>query len=272
MNERLNIRRMAVPEQQKESATFDVEKDISQHDWDLMVKQLNEQREGDKEWVPNLLSELKIMRPDDTRHVLPRDIKWLGRKVKSTEGTADWDEYLNCAFALKVLEPQRRLHSPGDMDLSFQSFLTRGSQGSVQHINLRIARDTFRARVIHPEWDYGYLDDELFRETIRELKEVFADDREDVVIHAAESAAAIRALYPNKDLEITNQNWKDMRTDLARYKSPDLFVYGISQLGAAMTILAADDVRITDQGLYIVRHTEKEMEKSIPTQPEPLVL
>jgi hypothetical protein len=130
----------------------------------------------------------------------------------------------------------------------------------------------FRTKVVFSDLNFDFLDERLFSEQLRELRGEYDTllGGEDAM-HPIENAAAMRALYPDKDLGITNEDWAGMRAALRRYKTTDRWTCGISNVAAAMTILAADDVRITEHGLEIDRHKELEEDKT-PQQPETLAV
>jgi hypothetical protein len=266
MNERLNIRRMQMPEQDKESATFDVDKDITEQDWNHMVQKLTQARRRDGERsFPYLFAEMKIIRPTDTRHLQPRDVEWLETQAKQNIGK-NWERYLQCAYALKLLNPNKRLNLPRNKIPDFLYFLTDENMGDE---NLEIVHNTFRAKIAHPELEYIYLDD-LLPDAKKELAAAFKDAGEDEVRSAARSAAEIRALYPEAYPTVSEARWKDLRAALALYKSSDMYRHELTELAAAMTILAAEDARITDQGLYILRHSEGQTQAEIRSQPDSL--
>jgi hypothetical protein len=88
----------------------------------------------------------------------------------------------------------------------------------------------------------------------------------------ADNASYLRIASPQNAIQPTAAEWNAMREELQDLREPLAGTVGqFVRMAAAMKILAAHDVKVTDNGIEITMNKSKDSERSAPI-PEPLQL
>src|SRR3989338_11108440 len=114
MNERLNIRRMQKPEKrEEEGVSFDLDKEITESDWNEMLKHLKLYERPKPESYVELAWGVKLL--DPSKLPQPSEEAWLRMQVRINEAITGrnrrWSNFANLVYTLKIPWPDKKLIS-----------------------------------------------------------------------------------------------------------------------------------------------------------------
>jgi hypothetical protein len=255
MNERLNIRRLQVPEMVDENRPFDSEKEITAEKWAQIEAGLQEARAG-TEWkiqskLHRYAANMRILRSGD----LSLDSKdW--SQIEDTldnqrKGYVDGvkksgESFLDTLFCVKVLDPSRNF-SESDLDKLRENIqeCRKGYFGSlidgVAHLH-----------VIVPEEDVLNSEDwEIMQRTLNDVREKMLRAPWSSVHPRTWSFVSLvsdmRLIRPELN-RLTSDDWKLIRYD---FRNSNMDIAEELEYMAMMKIAAAETIEVSSQGLRI---------------------
>jgi len=265
MNERLNIRRMQVPEAGKDFPTFDPEEDISARDW-RAISAFCSNSIGSKErlerWrLPHLFYPAMLLKPD-----LPvlKDSRGMHLKLVMDVPFSmnEWTNYLESVAFNKATGNDTGISREDWRELREEYIVGLRDGDVINHMAHAIA--------------LAYTVDNsvslLVDGDAEDMQEQLEEYRRSVVMWdaVAEIAADMRVLgiaYP----PFSKTEWQNMRSYLEGRRQNNQWEDFLQQ-AAAMKILAAEDVDVTDEGIKMQMPKYKDAEDSIPPTPETLAI
>ena len=242
-----------VPEP-KTKIEFDVEKEISEEDWEAMKGEYEKQCQDEDWWeAANQAMALKILFPERVEE-LDLDNKWPmmkrchdGGRVNPAAASA---VERNMCLSLKILFPERVT------ELKLADRWPRIKRAyEINNTYSQAIEFATSLKILFPGREA-----ELELENIW-LKMKDAYEREwhgSYTIGKVKAASFLRILFPKRvsELELENK-WPLMREEYKRFCDADNWFNAIRR-AAYMKILAAKEVKVTDQGLELVMPGEQE--------------
>jgi hypothetical protein len=278
MNERMNIRRMQVPEQKKEQVRpFDPLKEITQGEWQKMRDELAIMREErDSQEYAQLGANMKILNPEEGFTIGRSTWAWepLWNDLAHSKEEEMWEGFVQTAALMKIIDP------------SFSFPLSEKDKEDISQL-WQTKRDIYklhelaRANIFYPEgrrrWDrseWEYYASIITNRQVDSSNWTFA-----------QFASNLRLACPEYDLPLTGSDWVAMRGDLDSSRAalkqdpnddPDydqIFKNNFVNMAVYMTILAADRIEITDEGLQLINSPEsKNLQTKVGAIPDSLQL
>jgi hypothetical protein len=274
MTERLNVRRMQVPERSESRIIpFDPEKEVTEEDWGIIEGFRSGYLErGEWREFLNVASSIKILDPDKCP---PLSDKTLQAIYESELAPYEQDlrkEYFENLYRLKLIDPSQTgpnlsqtekevLHSYVEADRE-STHSDRQSWDYFVHI-------AAKACVLDP----GYIPDIPRDDRIGITKRLEELRRLDSLDGWIGLASSLRIILPNftTDVVISPGEWDEIKEwyhDNKTTPSRKRMLYKAAQL----KILAAEELKITDHGLEITMRKDVGIERESKPQPEALQL
>ena len=111
MTERLNIRRMQIPEQEGEtgpSDTFDPKRDITRDDWSHMKGRLEDERGESLTAFLSMIAHMRAMAPELVREPTEDEANFVPGLLKHYEEGEDGNHFVWVAAAARILDIPRK--------------------------------------------------------------------------------------------------------------------------------------------------------------------
>jgi len=245
MNERLNIRRMQMPEKsEKEDTPFDPANDI-------LPRQLNALREilpeVDTFGYATYAVALKVFTAEGDEPFVLDETRWKSMETLLSKCRGDstgrkfgFDRFMHLATLMKILAPERQFIERSDYDL-----LKRGESASEWRGSMEYA---LAMKVLFPD-KYQPPPPRMYEDAIQGMMELQQHAPTWWVAHA-QGACAIRMLYPDNGIAISERHWKDIHAMLDMlWEHEDLRQFALIATNAR--ILGAKEVRFDREGLKL---------------------
>lgn len=245
----INIHDLTVEEPEKESnLAFDVERDITTETWKAMDRELRVFKQ-DKDWYKFLWlgARMKALKPDIDIHFDEETSQLLTEELKRCWKEDNVDYFSDEACNMKVIDPQMDI-SPvkevwGKMTATLKHYKTDITQWR------KFIEQAMRMKVIDPQTDIQRDEDieDFGRDVVQKSRtrsEWFWFSKE---------AMEVKILDPKADLKISQKEWAEMKKYLNNFLLAEHHVswWNFSTMAMAMKILAAEEVKVTDEGLEI---------------------
>jgi hypothetical protein len=276
MNERMNIRRMQVPERQNDDLEFDPNRDITEEKW----KQIEEEFQNELKTVERWLGHPESSRDLNSVGGLACEaisLQILGKPTPISE---------DVLHDMENLAERANTKSKTIYDTALFAFLkTQGMKPQISDALWKRFRE--RAKfVVHggdnfADGDVRYVidsalidptklafDDEDIAATTQEMESQRAKGDAYSFSKFAHLAVLLKILRPGA-LKLTKKDWNGMRSYLEWL--PNNLDSSFASATMCMTLLAADEVHVTDKGIEVAHHN-KSADKKMPTQPGSLTL
>jgi len=265
--ERINIKDLTLEEPpKKRELPFDVERDITEEDWDKLCRFLEEISVDDparRSSFAYVAMNTKLLYPNKPAEYF----EGLAEKIKSSAEQNRPDSYQNfslIAAALKVLSPEKfsEFHIDNNDWQGMKEVLESYKNGD--HWD-NFAWHAMKMKIIFPnktselfldENAWFHMEETLFRHRNNNDRALFAME--------------MRLLFPEKvlDFRIDKQMWDEMGKALTQSRIENEY-YDFSTLAVTMKLLAAEEIKITDQGLEVIMQKEKsEFKEETPPMPQ----
>ena len=263
MTERLNIRRMQVPEREtREEMAFDPRIDMSAEDWryvrtgEQLVDSLDE---SEQKWqAPAFNLHLAILAPNEP--YLAKG-KWnrLAPWALEFKAERNWEHFLWTIAGMKLMGYEQAHITSADRDSIQKRFEQSLTNDFSQGLSLGYAADV---RIISPDQPL------TIEESGRKILVSLAEDarRQGNWSSFGIHAANLRLIGEN--ITVSKEEWKILRAELRSLRDSD--APGFVELASSMRILGAGDVSITEKGIECTppkRYAEVHVPK-MPEQPE----
>jgi len=279
MNERLNIRRMQMPEQHDENLRFDAKRDISEAELSLLHEEMQKKRQavGGIDKIAHFASRLQVV---DTKKLFmlgEDERKKIRGLYESATGLNNWKDYLEVGASARLLWPDEDMRLDSVDRFGFTEKVRAGVRDSLDGYRDHGFRDMFftyslYAYIVDPKTDWRFGPDQLAG--LMRLKGLTVDEYAPNSIAApALALAAMHVVYPGLR-NATDAEWSAMKEAL-RYNSPTrglgAFNLDYVDLCLAMKILSADTVQfVNGKGLQF--ENVKNHKESVAPQPHSLEL
>jgi hypothetical protein len=267
MNERLNIRRMQMPEKQsREDLLFDPLREITQRDWSQIKSYLEGQRNKDLAIHARMVAYMRVMNPRSSVNLSESDAKRLPELMKSYADQSDWAHFLWTAAACRMLRPVTQEFDSGEE-------VYRGIHGLLQS-NLdeehwsSLATHLMEARIAAPDarWDFP----QHALPQARRWAAAASHSAEEITSFAY-FAGAMRVVLPEEKIGTDLAAWRLMRAELNHLKDIeawDFFTYHAFY----MTLLGVQDVRVTNENGLEVTQASAKKESEMSPMPDQLTI
>lgn len=274
--EKIDIKKLAVEEPEKKSeikVSFDPEKEITNEDWERMKENLKNRR-GDN-W-PNFFIravEIKLLFPDRTAELRLDDERVLGAMKEGLgkyRQKNKWWQFSEAAMEAKILFPERAAElgldeqARKEMKKKLDHYKENKSWGE-------FAEQAMRVKIVFPHKasELG-LTEEFWKNQKKRLER----PRRNRYLYwggdFAERAAVMKILFPERvpELGLNKETWEGMEGYLVERRNHGQLA-NFSKQAINMKILAAEEVKVSDNGLEIIMSKEKpKLGKETPPLPE----
>jgi len=274
MNERMNVRRMQVPDKDsREKLAFDARREVTPDDWRGMQRELKEMRNsGDWPGFASLSAHMKILDSSVRQPRYRQDAENLADKVK--EFTVAFDqitfempsEMKLAGFTDGVMNAERESAIRARLN-GFKDSIKRGTATSADASDIYVLACI---KILKPQMQTPILADKAFWEKV----EWYLQQRRDVAPFGAAMQLAdllrdIKILYPERQM-IHVEEWGPFRDELEKMRQQGQWPL-FAKLAASMKILAAKDVHITENGIEL-EMTTPELDEKLKPIPDSLEL
>lgn len=278
---RPNIKRLTLEKPQKQTEIlFDPERDISPQDWEAMLKDLSRIKESDGSGVTKYYQfavDVKLLSPERYKKLEIDDALW--EHLKKSFGYAKEDaqtpgggseelalilSHIKLLFPKKIAELYPNINVLSEdlniikNDLSTDSIYIKFIEGMPAHIITN--GESSQIPTMKDAWDAMKTELNIQKE-MRNLEYPI-------------SAMELKIMYPIKFryLKLGTFDWEDIKVKFNRFRNPaidsnypwDFF----ARLAVSVYILAAESVKISDQGLEIIMPKPKEDFQEVTPLPE----
>ena len=258
---RINIHELTIEEPEKPSELpFDPERDITEEDWEKMSNWLEDFRGQYRDWdvFSRYAMEMKIL--GQTKNLNLDQTAWQGMKdrLENLREIPRWGDFFSLATGMKILDQRQ--------NLNLDQAAWQGMQNEIkgwndiwkrQHLSLR-AMDI---KILYPAKELG-----LNQANWQTMRDGLEEARNNNWRDFSHQAAAIKVLDPKADLGLDEAVWQDMRDELEACRKNGGWGFFCS-LVMDMKILAADEVKVTENGLEITMRKPK-LTSGVPPMPE----
>jgi hypothetical protein len=264
MTERMNIRRMQMPESSAVTGRIDMDKEMPP----VRLKALAELYEaecasGSYRSALKIAETLRILSPDNPAlPERPDTDSGFVENLYDRKNAGEW-------YAFSEEATQMRLAFPAYVpDISREDWkkvedFWRASPPFSTPLENFIAL-AYRTKIVFPDSQINLTDSDLTKmnEIIDQLRQLRMQSQ--YLAYCAER----RVLFPEHTFEYTDSDWKFMREALHH---PAITIEGFAERAANVKIIAADDVRMTTSGLQITVGP-KDVEEQKQKMPEQLAI
>ena len=269
--ENINIHDLTIEEPEKESELlFDVERDITEQEWQKMKKELADRKRGSLHTFLEEAMKMKIIFPERADELTLDDEIWNMAK-KLPKSTEDKGSFAAILMELKVLFPERM----EEIELDNRKLESMGKELNRLKENIIFTQNysasTFfafatRMKVVFPEeFDKLKLLDPI--EDITQSMKGYLKEKRQLKDWQTFLPAAVnfKILYPENvdELNLDTVFWKEIKSEMHKTHRRG---WEISDFASALKILAAEEVGVTDKGL------EVNMRKSDSAEPQSIEL
>jgi len=254
MNERLNIRRMQTPETSAESGPFDPRRDISKAERQEMIDRFRSSESV------STLRDLKILFQDEAPTFT--DARWASlieafRNIESQSMGSEWMSHLRSVAAAKIAFPQGVFMLSERAEEALNSEVERNRKSDWHSLAFRAVAK----HILFP--DKPVLTPEESRKLFKDAQNALsyfleASEKRNRIERnrmgwAIRRAADVRILVPSSKFIITPEEWTRLREILVQVRAEDtsLNLEEFSGFAASLAIVAADTIRLTDDGLKL---------------------
>ena len=283
--ERINIKDLTLeePEKKKESGlSFDPERDITEEDWDRMKHEfdkIQEKIQGHIHTVPDLYGfsvlgySMKILftdrLPEGNINDFMGEIFAADLKYEPDTGMYS-DEFLSFLMHMAILSPQKLRDEMAKYNMgkftisSLEARLIDGRRNDWH----KFSRYAIMVKIIFPKEETGV---DFSQEDWRGMKDWLdqnqkMSDLRTVVKHLV----AMKILFPDRfhEIDVEAIIWKSFDKRLTKERVVYMLP-AFAELAAYLKLLAAEEIKITDQGLEVIMQKEKpEFKKETPPMPQ----
>ena len=248
---------------EKKGLDFDVETEVSQEVWESMVANYKQNCEEDVwETALKMAYDLKIIFPERVGELGLED-KWEDMQevcgLYFDEGS--WDDGAEMAIYLRELFPERfdelqiDNHEVEILE-DHCDYCDRGAWfvATISAANFKILfPDKVKSLKLEYKWK-------------NMLGEYYRMDQDQI----ARQAVNLKILFPDKASELgLEDKWKELKGEYLKACQNERW-WEVARLAAELKILAAKEIRITDQGVELVVGSNEEFEDKTPPRPERL--
>lgn len=253
--DRVNIHELTIeePEQQAE-LPFDVERDITEKDWQKITEELENNRYRTWFFAKQAMA-VKVLNPNYDLKLDQNDWKRLEDELENCKESKEKNkkfDIINLVMCMKALDPSRK----NDMDSKSWDKIDNLLKHDKKHKNwwsfLHLAS---AARIVDQNRDLG-----IDEATLLELKKERVND-------FGSTAMCLRILDPEHFLNPDTAEWEDMKKKLSECRKKQNRNDFIDQ-AMSMAILAAEEVKVTDKGLEVKMRKDGSLGGGTPPLPE----
>ncbi len=258
----INIKDLVLEQSTRRSdIPFDPQRDISEQDWKTIIdRRIGEYsddlrnsgfRAGAGNGDMEFFRAVAFLAPDKIKPLITDDV-W--NKMKNFKENETLGASASILATMRLVDPERFASEPKLDDREWlmirNSYLTHPAAAVENRINI-----ASKAKIIDPDKTEDY----ILRPPIQ------WDDVQDAIdkrisagswFMVAKLLADIKILDPEraKNFHISEETWNSMKKDLDRYRNTSDKNKDISfaQLSSFMTIISAQEIRITDKGVEVV--------------------
>ena len=263
-NEDLKLQDLTLEQEKTPELKFDPETEITEADWQGMKQVLEVKRRNRKIWSFTFLTMvMKILRPVKFDELNIDDQAWRGMKENlETNRNYDWRTFNSQAANMKILQPER-FSELGINDQSWQNM--KEALEALQDYNY-FAVQAVDMKILQPnKFSELSIDDKVWQKMKAQLE---IDRNEGNWGRFTELAKSMKILQPKRfsELRISNQSWREMRKELELERKNNWWNFAHQAMD--MKILAADKVKVTDQGLEITMPPPESFKSEKKPRPE----
>ena len=247
MNERLNIRRMQVPESQDEEKLFDP-KDLTASDWGL-IKQAEIEVKAQNTSTIAIVAALEKQLPNSkyVAEILADDWKWIDAYLDAAKGDEQWWNFLRIAAGVHVAAPE---HTPSITPQEWDMIETRW-------------RD-YRFSNKAANGPRAFIDMILQMKVLGHEPPLTEEDEAFITEYATDVAdlgelAIIKTFAPEKVSPLPKEQAEKAVAYLDVCRQEGMARNFLERV-FDLTVLSADEIKITDHGLEITMRKPKHNE------------
>ena len=254
------------PNEKKKGIIFDVETEIGEEGWEKIKAFYDSKR--DKGRLSILAERLKIIFPDKIDRL---DLDGIWEKLKALYGDNESLVInISSATTIKILFPERV--SELDLESKWLAFKEDFKGSSINKVGLGIyIKQASELKILFPN-HIDELDLESKWEDIKEGYEKLKQEKRWLLV--SNQLARFKMLFPEKMEEL---NWQE---NLGQMINNFRFDFGDNEglknanlailMARNLKIIAAKEIKITDQGMELVMPEKEEFEDKVPDRPERL--
>jgi hypothetical protein len=269
MTERMNIRRMQVPERQSnEEKPFDVVRDISKKDWVRMLSRLDDERGENLTRHYELYAYMSLI-GRDVLPPLPSDAaQHLADEIEHWKDFDEWDGFLEVAWSSGILRGADGEISLGELERTGIRTLIEKEEDDEDWS--KAALRILQAQMIDRKhtWDFQ-------GQTSNEDALQWAQDSGGKISQAypfMRFAGCIRPIHPEMKIIIEPRMWQAAHELLDSCRETGAWRM-FAQLAWYMKLASADEVRLTkDRQLEVISRRAASRDKDTPQMPDTLSL
>jgi hypothetical protein len=288
MTERLNIRRMQMPEQREPAAGFDPMRDINPREWQHLHSCVDSHRGNEDFWTTNARGSrwnhgqyfrecaglMRVLNPEVTFSLSEKEKQVYIKKhrqiisLQITFGVCNY--FFPEQFHQQIKDPDYKRKIYDESSRWPQHFKekvrTEGKTNWKDYLEasaeVKTAFPEWRSNLTESEWQ------ELYEETITKMRSSPSS--------LAENAMHIRLLDTDRTPEISRENWSAMREQLREYISKPQrsntsgsgYEHGALKLAFSMAVLSADKIINNERGLHLIMPSKRI--NDVPPTPQTL--
>ena len=266
-NRPINIKRLVIesPEPRAE-LPFDSERDITEEDWKMMQTELDKARR-DGEHLRYITQAFPMKLLDPRLHITLSEENI--SEIREYPEQAKWAEFVYYFSQAKIIDPSL----PMSIDDYDDEYI--GDYNTWAAIEDALAGEKNMVSSFIPLANAIRIIDTsvsipIGEEMLQDCKKTLAQYREEQIWTVFSAFAAnLRLLCPSFDLKLSKEDWKGMHEELDVVRRKNLSII-FAEHAANMSILAAEKVEITDQGIQLTMPKRKQdLKTQIPPIPEP---
>ena len=272
MSERINIKDLTLEEpEKKRGLPFDPERDITEEDWEGMKNDTKKDR-AEHMWYffAKKVMSMNILLPEKMEELdLKNEETWQGMrdylKKLLKEGSSS-DHLVSYATAMKIIFPERfsEFYVGGEVWEGMKNRLNREREAANWWAFAILALEM---KILFPDRSSEFLDDTA-REGMEKLLKKMRSEK--IWYNYFQQAMQAKVLFPDRasDLYPDKTAWKEIKEHLMRART-DSRGETFLEIAMHMKLLAAEEIKITDQGLEIIMPKENpEFKEETPPMPQ----
>ena len=261
--ENINIHDLTVEEPEKQGIVFDLEREISKEDWEMIKDQLMEYKKT-RQWAAfdNTAAHMKILDPSIELGLDEHILAESKESLKGFQGFGDknWDYFTAQASDIKILYPEADLNLD---EAAWQEMRAVLENDRVEKRLWHLPLQMMRMKILDPSADIS-LNTEDRNMLLQELKTYKSFDN---AVEFAATASATKAVDSKVDVGLDQKTWNQIK-DLVETNKNKKDWNGVLILTMFMKFLVSEKVEITDKGVEITMPEKKLADTEVPLVPE----